>query len=517
MTDVVPIRRALISVADKRGLVELGRRLSARGVSIVSSGSTAEALRAAGVAVKTVAEVTGQPEMLGGRVKTLHPAIHGGILADRRNPDHVKELERLAIEPFDLVVVNLYPFEETVASGADRDAVVEQIDIGGPTLVRAAAKNFESVAVVVEPARYETLGAELSAHGGLSRETRMRLAAEAFELIAGYDAAIAQWFSDAAGAPSGSEVRLLDRIVLRMEKAADLRYGENPHQGAALYAAEGAGPLGGAAVLQGKEMSYNNWLDAEAAMILAAWLPEPAAAIIKHTNPCGAALGATAEEAYRRARDADPLSAFGNVTALNVQVDGATAMAITDIFTDVVVAPGYTQEAREKLAQKGNLRVVEASFGRPVGLEVRPISGGALVQVRDTVSESREDFEVASSRKPTDEEWRDLLFAWIVAARVKSNAIVLASGEVTVGIGAGQMSRVDSVDIACRKAGDRSRGASLASDALIPFRDGVDRAAEAGVTAVIQPGGSVRDDEVLAAAEEHGMAMVLTGRRHFRH
>ena len=504
------VRRALMSVSSKTGLAEFGRALRELGVEIVSTGTTADALRKAGVDVVSVADVTGFPEMLDGRVKTLHPAIHAGILADRRKPEHEEELGRAGITPFDLVVVNLYPFREAVASGASPDEVVEQIDIGGPTLVRAAAKNFDSVAIVVDPARYAEVERELRASGELSQETRRALAAAAFEHVAAYDVAIARWFAGDRFPP--------DVLFASLFKAGDLRYGENPHQRAAIYREpEGPGVLNGARVLQGKEMSFNNWLDAEAALTLGSWLPAPAAAIIKHTNPCGVALGATAEEAYRRAREGDPLSAFGNVTAINVEVDAGTASAIAEIFTEIVIAPSFAPQARELLSQKANLRLVETPFERLPPLDVRPLAGGALVQTADAITESREDFEVASSRKPTDEEWRDLLFAWIVAARVKSNAIVLASSEVTVGIGAGQMSRVDSVDIACRKAGERARGASLASDALIPFRDGIDRAAEAGVTAVIQPGGSVRDDEVFAAAEEHGMAMVLTGRRHFRH
>jgi phosphoribosylaminoimidazolecarboxamide formyltransferase/IMP cyclohydrolase len=517
VTDVVPVRRAVISVADKRGVVDLGRSLASLGVSLLSSGSTAAALRSAGIEVTAVSEVTGQPEMLDGRVKTLHPAIHGGILADRRKPEHVAELAAHGIEPIDLVVVNLYPFEETLASGAPEDDVVEQIDIGGPTLVRAAAKNFESVGVVVSPDRYATVLDEIRSRGGLGRDSRLRLAADAFEIIARYDLAIAGWFSESVDRDDADEGALPAALIVSMEKLAELRYGENPHQRAALYGAGRSGPLGAARVLQGKEMSYNNWLDADAARGLARALPTPAAVIVKHNNPCGAAVGADAAEAYRRAVASDPTSAFGGVVAFNIPVDVDAAAAMADVFTEVVIAPGFDAAAAETFSGRHNLRVVAASFDPEPGPEIRIVEGGALLQDRDIVVETRDEMKVVSSREPTTNEWRDLLFAWTVAARVKSNAIVLAVGEATVGIGAGQMSRVDSVDIACRKAGDRSRGSVMASDAFFPFRDGIDRAAEAGVIAVIQPGGSVRDEEVLQAAEDHAMAVVLTGRRHFRH
>ncbi|MDP9343333.1 MAG: bifunctional phosphoribosylaminoimidazolecarboxamide formyltransferase/IMP cyclohydrolase [Actinomycetota bacterium] len=510
-----PVRRALLAVSDKEGLVALARGLADLEVALVSTGNTAAAIRDAGLPVTAVSEVTGFPEMLGGRVKTLHPAIHGGILADRRDAGHMEELAGHGIEPFDLVVVNLYPFERTLAAGAAPPEIVEQIDIGGPTLLRAAAKNFESVAVVVAPARYGSVLAELRDEGGLSRDTRLALAAEAFAHVAAYDAVIAAWFEELTD-EAGS---LPERLFLVLQREQDLRYGENPHQRAGLYRAAGSpGALAGARVLQGKEMSFNNWLDAEAAMALAGSLPAPAAVIVKHNNPCGAAVASTAAEAYRRALASDPVSAYGGVVAFNVAADAEAARAVTGVFTEVVAAPGFEPEARELFGKKANLRVLEARPEPGAGIEVRPLAGGgALMQDRDVVTEGRADWSVASSRQPTEDEWRDLEFAWTVAARVKSNAIVLAVGGATVGIGAGQMSRVDSVDIACRKAGARARGAVMASDAFFPFRDGVDRAAEAGVTAVIQPGGSVRDQEVLDAAEEHGMAMVLTGRRHFRH
>ena len=516
--DALPVRRALISVADKRGVVEMAERLAALGITLVSSGGTAQALRSAGLVVTTVEEVTGRPEMLGGRVKTLHPAIHAGILADRRNPEHRKELELHRIEPFELVVVNLYPFEEAVAGGAGGDEAIEQIDIGGPTLVRAGAKNFESVAVVVQPDRYAQLADELARDGAIARETRVRLAAEAFEHVARYDRAIAEWFSELATAEVTDEGELPARLALGFERIGELRYGENPHQRAALYRdTAGPGPLHGARVLQGKEMSFNNWLDAESAVGLARSLPAPAAVIVKHNNPCGAAVGADAADAYRKALACDPMSAYGGVVSFNVPADGAASTAMAEVFTEVVLSPRFEDEALEAFRRKENLRVVAVPVRSGPALEVRIIEGGALIQDRDEVTETREEMKVVSSREPTAEEWRDQLFAWAVTGRVKSNAIVLARDQSTVGIGAGQMSRVDSVDIACRKAGDRAGGSAMASDAFFPFPDGVERAADAGVTAVIQPGGSMRDEEVLQAAEEHGMAVVLTGRRHFRH
>ncbi len=511
---IAPVRRALVSVSDKAGVLSLAEGLAGMGVQIVSTGSTAEVIRSSGVPVTPVAEVTGFPEMLEGRVKTLHPAIHAGILADRRSPAQVEELERAGIVPFDLVVVNLYPFREAVARGLPEDDVVEQIAIGGPTLVRAAAKNFESVGVVVSPERYDEVLDEIRRSGGLSRPSRLALAAEAFDHVAGYDVAIAEWFRRR----SADEDALPERLFVALAKVGDLRYGENPHQRAALYAASGGpGPLSGAQVLQGKEMSFNNWLDAESALALVRALPEPAAVIVKHNNPCGTAVGDSQEDAYRKALAGDPVSAFGGVVAFNATVEGATAKAMAEVFTEAVVAPGFDEEASALFSQKANLRVVRVGEGAADGFEIRAIPGGALVQDPDAVTERREEMTSAGDRPPTEEEWRDLLFAWTVAARVKSNAIVFARDRATVGVGAGQMSRVDSVDIASRKAGERARGAVMASDAFFPFRDGVDRAAEAGITAVIQPGGSVRDEEVLAACREHGMAVVLTGRRHFRH
>jgi phosphoribosylaminoimidazolecarboxamide formyltransferase/IMP cyclohydrolase len=525
---VLPVRRALISVADKTGLEFLGQALAERGVRIVSSGSTAAALQGADVPVQPVSELTGFPEMLEGRVKTLHPRVHAGILADKRKSEHLAELESQAIEAFDLVVVNLYPFRETVASGATFDDAIEQIDIGGPTLVRAAAKNFESVGVVVSPSEYEAVIEELAAAGGLGRETRFRLARTAFEHTASYDRAIADWFGEqpeAAGEARearsrGGEDDLPDRLILAFERRATLRYGENPHQRGALYSTPGGpGPLAGAEVIQGKEMSFNNWLDADAARAVAALFDPatPAAVIVKHHNPCGVALAVSLAQAYERALDGDRVSAFGGIVAFNDTVDEAAAHSMAKVFTEVVIAPDFTEGALAAYAQRQNLRVVRAPLPEPGGLEIRPIEGGALVQDMDTIVETAGDMKVVTSREPTEDQWADLLFAWKVAARAKSNAIVLVSGLATLAVGAGQMNRINSVDLAARHAGDRTKGACLASDAFFPFRDGVDRAGEAGVAAIIQPGGSVRDDEVIAAAEEHGMAMVFTGRRHFRH
>ncbi len=507
VTDVLPVRRALVAVADKAGLVEFGRGLADLGVEIVSTGNTAKALRDAGVPVTPISQVTGSPEMLEGRVKTLHPAIHAGILADKRKPEHLAQLDDQGIGPFDLVAVSLYPFEHAVASGASEQEVIEQIDIGGPTLVRAAAKNFESVAVVTSPEEYGPLLEEIRVHGGVGRERRLQAAAAAFARIAGFG--------------SGDEDALPERLALSLAKGASLRYGENPHQRGGVYGrAGGLGPLGGARVLQGKEMSYNNWLDAEAARALAAVFDpaaEPVAVIVKHHNPCGVAVADTLAEAYLRALEGDRVSAYGGIVAFNREADEAAAWAMAPVFTEVVVAPSFTEGALAAFGEKANLRVLRAPLPVPGGIEVRPIDGGALVQDMDTIVETASDMKVVTSREPAPEQWEDLLFAWRVAARAKSNAIVLATGRATVAVGAGQMNRVTSVDIAVRHAGERARGSVLASDAFFPFRDGVDRAGEAGVAAVIQPGGSIRDEEVIASAEEHGMAMVFTGRRHFRH
>ncbi len=442
MTDVREVRRALLAVYDKTGVVELARGLAEMGVAIVSSGGTAATLREAGVAVTPVEELTGSPEMLDGRVKTLHPRIHAGLLADKRRPEHLAQLAEHGIEPFDLVVVNLYPFRETVASGAGTDEVIEKIDIGGPAMVRAAAKNFESVGVVVDPYRYAEVRGEIREHGGLSRATRGRLAASAFAHTAAYDAAVAGWFAEQASATG-----MPGFVGLALEKVVDLRYGENPHQRGALYrdmsgrgaidgavdgATDGAaddaaknGPLGGARVLQGKDMSFNNWLDVEAAYSLVGALPPSACVIVKHNNPCGVAVAAQQDEAYRRAFDCDTVSAFGGIVAFDAPCTGAAAEAMRGVFTEVVIAPGYEPDALAAFGERQNLRVLEAPLPEPGGLDVRTMPGGALVQDRDVVTERREDFEVVSSREPTEDEWRDLLLAWTIAWRVKSNTIVL--------------------------------------------------------------------------------------------
>jgi phosphoribosylaminoimidazolecarboxamide formyltransferase/IMP cyclohydrolase len=511
----VTVRRALLAVYDKSGVVELARGLSELGVALVSSGGTAATLREAGLPVTPVEEVTGSPEMLDGRVKTLHPRIHAGILADRRRPEHEAQLAEHGIEPFDLVVVNLYPFRETVASGAGEDDVIEKIDIGGPAMVRAAAKNFASVGVVVSPARYGEVLAELRRDGELSLATRRAFAAEAFAHTAAYDAAVASWFARREDALPGF-------VGLALEKVADLRYGENPHQRGALYAeAAGPGVLHGAEVLvEGKEMSFNNWLDVDAAFTLAADLEHlgSAAVIVKHNNPCGAAVGRTPALAYAGAFESDTVSAFGGIVAFSGEADEDAARAMAEVFTEVVVAPSFTDGALSAFGARKGLRVVRAPLPTGGGLDLRVFPGGALMQDRDAAHEAAStDLEVVSAREPTGDEWRDLRFAWTVAMRVKSNAIVFARDLATVGVGAGQMSRVDASFLAVRKAVDRAKGAVMASDAFFPFPDAVEVAADAGVTAVIHPGGSIRDDEVLAVAEERGMAVVLTGRRHFRH
>jgi phosphoribosylaminoimidazolecarboxamide formyltransferase/IMP cyclohydrolase len=509
------VRRALLAVYDKTGVVELARGLAELGVTLVSSGGTAAALRDAGLDVTPVEEVTGVPEMLEGRVKTLHPRIHAGLLADTRKPEHLDQLAEQGIEPFELVVVNLYPFRETVSGGAGVDEVIEKIDIGGPAMIRAAAKNFESVGVVVDPSTYRDVLDEIREQGGLSRATRERLAAAAFAHTAAYDAAVAGWF---AAGQAGEGLPAF--VGISLEKLADLRYGENPHLRGAVYrdaAAATSGPLGGARVLQGKDMSFNNWLDAEASFSLVTVLPAQACVIVKHNNPCGVAVAGTQDEAYRRAFECDTVSAFGGIVAFGAACTEAAAEAMREVFTEVVIAPGYDAVALSRFAERPNLRVLEAPIAAAGELDVRVMPGGALVQDRDVVTEGRGDFEVVSSREPSEDEWRDLLLAWTIAWRVKSNTIVLVRDGATVGIGAGQMSRVDASWIATRKAGDRAKGAALASDAFFPFPDALEVAGDAGATAVIHPGGSKGDEAVLAAAEERGMAVVLTGRRHFRH
>jgi phosphoribosylaminoimidazolecarboxamide formyltransferase/IMP cyclohydrolase len=541
---MIRVRRALLSASDKTGLVEFAQGLARLGVDLLSTGGTAHVLRAAGLPVTDVADVTGVPEMLDGRVKTLHPAIHGGVLAVRGNADHARQLAAQGIAPIDLVAVNLYPFEETLAN-PDRTVadVIEQIDIGGPALLRSAAKNFAGVAVLADPGDYPAVLAELRDTGGsLSAATRVRLARSAFDHTARYDAAIAGFYERLAGeepqrnppAPLppldsrlsalGSRPAFPSLLHIRLQKIQELRYGENPHQRAAFYrdlALQGG--LAAARQLQGKALSYNNLLDLHSAWELAHEFPEPVAAIVKHNNPCGVATATALCDAYCRARDADPVSAFGAIIALNRPLDGATAQAIAATFVEAVIAPGYSDDARRALADKKNLRLLEwpPEGGGPTaadgGFEVRRVSGGMLVQDRDAARVDPTALTTVTRRPPTAAEMQALRFAWTVVKHVKSNAIVLAGAQATVGIGAGQMSRVDAVKLALTKAATPTQGTVLASDAFFPFRDGVDVAAAAGVTAIIQPGGSVRDAEAIAAADEHDLAMVFTGVRHFRH
>tara|TARA_R110002110_G_scaffold103598_18_gene261878 strand:+ start:2078 stop:3667 length:1590 start_codon:yes stop_codon:yes gene_type:complete len=526
--NLVPVGRALLSVSDKTGLIELARALVAQGVDLISTGGTALALRSAGVPVRDVAEVTGFPEMMDGRVKTLHPMVHGGLLALRDDDEHLVAMAAHGIEPIDLLVVNLYPFEATAAKGAGYDECIENIDIGGPTMVRAAAKNHRFVNVVTDPEDYAALLAEMSAHGGAtSYAFRQKLAQTAYGRTAAYDAAVSTWMAGALAMPTPR------RRAFAGSLAQGLRYGENPHQAAAFYT-DGSNRTGVATATQhqGKELSYNNINDTDAAFELVAEFAGkgPACAIIKHANPCGVATGATLTEAYERAFDCDRTSAFGGIVALNQVLDGATAEKISGIFTEVVIAPGADDAARAVFARKKNLRLLttdglpDATTG---GLAFRQVAGGFLVQDRDAANVTREDLRVVTRRAPTEAEMRDLLMAWTVAKHVKSNAIIYVRDGATVGVGAGQMSRVDSTRIAALKAEDMARamglpapltrGAVVASDAFFPFADGLITAAEAGATAVIQPGGSMRDDEVIAAADAAGLAMVFTGQRHFRH
>jgi phosphoribosylaminoimidazolecarboxamide formyltransferase/IMP cyclohydrolase len=521
-TKVAKISRALISVSDKTGVVDFARRLSQLGLEILSTGGTAKALGAAGVPVREVSDFTGAPEILDGRVKTLHPRVHGGILG-RPTAAHRAEMKEANIVPIDLVVVNLYPFRETVARGAPFDEVIENIDIGGPAMLRSAAKNHERVAVVVDPADYAAILAELDDVGEVSGGTRFRLARKAFAHTASYDGAIASHLGRIE-TPGAALADFPETLHVSGRRARSLRYGENPHQKAAFYALEGNGESGpslaDARVLQGKELSYNNLLDLDAAMKICAEFSAPAAVIVKHNNPCGAAVAdAGVAEAYRRARETDPVSAFGGIVAVNRPVDGVLARELKETFLECVVAPAFTEDALPILAASKNLRLLVADMVQdvPSALELRSVTGGFLVQTIDRDTASASAGKVATKRAPTAAELTDMDFAWRVCKHVKSNAIVFVREGRTLGIGAGQMSRVDSVKIAVSKARAPLAGSVVASDAFFPFRDGVDAAAAAGAAAIIQPGGSVRDAESIAAADEHGMAMVLTGERHFRH
>ncbi len=522
--NVKKIRRALLSVTDKTGLVELARALAGFGVELVSTGGTAAALRAAGLTVKDISELTGFPEMLDGRVKTLHPLVHGGLLYIRGNAEHEAAVAAHSIQPIDMVVVNLYAFEKTAAQpGVAFGHLIENIDIGGPSMVRSAAKNFEDVAIVTRVADYPALIEELKTNdGGLTRDTRWRLARQAFATTAAYDTAIANTLDRIVEAPAPIATATQDTASLsatlriNMPLAQSLRYGENPHQRAALYA-DGTGlGIAGAHQLQGKELSYNNLVDLDACWELAQEFDEPAVIIVKHTNPCGAATGATVLEAYQKALAADPVSAFGGVIGINRPVDADAAAEIAKLFVEAIAAPSFTPEARERFAAKKNLRLVEvdAAPPRPV---VKHISGGYLMQDADTARVNESELKVVTWRPPTPEELRSLLFAWRVAKHVKSNAIVYARDGQTIGVGAGQMSRVDAARFGAMKAVLPLAGCVAASDAFFPFPDGLETVAQAGATAVIQPGGSVKDQDVIDAADRLGLAMVFTGIRHFRH
>jgi phosphoribosylaminoimidazolecarboxamide formyltransferase / IMP cyclohydrolase len=523
---VSKIVRAILSVSDKTGLPELASALGRAGVELLASGGTARALAAAGVSVREVSDFTGAPEILDGRVKTLHPRIHGGLLG-RPTVKHRDEMQKAGLSDIDLAVVNLYPFRETVARGATFEEIIENIDIGGPAMIRSAAKNHERVAVVVDPADYPRVAAEIENRAEISAPLRFELACKAFAHTAAYDGAIASYLSRLA-APDAppSDFPLNSHWAARL--ARTLRYGENPHQKAAFYATEGVTGLSlpRADVLQGKELSYNNILDLDAAMRLCSEFAAPAVAIIKHTNPCGSAVSqAGVLAAYRLARETDPVSAFGGIVAINREVDTELGREMSETFLECVIAPSYTPGALAALSGKKNLRVLAYDFVAAAArersgaglLELRSVSGGFLVQTRDMETSAAADAKVVSKRPPSAAELADLDFAWRVAKHVKSNAIVFCTGGRTLGIGAGQMSRVDSVRIAVQKARTPLRGSVLASDAFFPFRDGVDEAAKAGASAIVQPGGSLRDDEVIAAADQHDIAMIVTGERHFKH
>ncbi len=529
MTDV-KIKRALLSVSDKSGLVELGHALAKRDVELVSTGGTAKTLRDAGLQVKDISDLTGFPEMMDGRVKTLHPKVHGGLLAVRDNAEHVASMKEHGIGAIDLVVVNLYPFVQTVAKGASRDEIIENIDIGGPSMVRSAAKNHAFVTIVTDPADYDNLIAEMEESGGkTSYDFRRKCAAKAYSATAAYDSMISQWFAFA-----DQQQFFPDMLAINGNRAEELRYGENPHQRAALYLPIGphSSGIAQAEQVQGKELSYNNYNDADAALELVSEFRDgpPTVVIVKHANPCGVATGETLIEAYRAALECDSVSAFGGIVAVNRPLDGATAEAITEIFTEVVAAPAADDAAKAVFAKKKNLRLLltgDLPDPKRGGLMVKPITGGLLVQSRDNGFVPDSDFKVVTKRAPTAQELADCRFAWTVAKHVKSNAIVYAKDGATAGIGAGQMNRRDSARIAAIKAREaaetygwespRTVGSAVASDAFFPFAVGLLAAAKAGATAVIQPGGSMRDDEVIAAADEAGLAMVFTGMRHFRH
>ena len=514
------MKRALLSVTDKTGLVGFAQKLAAHQIELISTGGTARLLRQAGLAVRDVAELTGFPEMLDGRVKTLHPKVAGGILAIRSNPDHMSALEQHDISSIDMVVVNLYRFEKTAArEGVTFDEIIENIDIGGPTMIRAAAKNFSDVAIVTDPEDYERLGAELDAGGGaLPAETHWYLAQRAFALTAAYDRAISSKLEsiDPSGAPEPEPADALPAILdVRIPKTAELRYGENPHQSAALYAS-GQGGIASARKLHGKELSFNNLVDLDAAWQLIQEFEDPAAAVIKHTNPCGCAEQTSAAEAFRKALECDPISAFGSVLAFNRELDAEAAEEVSKLFVEAIAAPGYAPEALAILTRKKNLRLLEVG-AEPAGPAIKSISGGFLAQSQDGLSWIGDQLQVVTERPPTDDEMKALAFGWKIVKHVKSNAIVYVCGGQTVGVGAGQMSRIDAARVGASKALLPLEGTVVGSDAFFPFADGVEEIASHGVTAIVQPGGSKRDQEVIDAVNRLGLAMVFTGIRHFRH
>jgi len=528
MTDLKRIERALISVSDKTGVVEFAKKLAEFGVKIISTGGTAKTLRDRGIDVTDVSEVTGFPEMMDGRVKTLHPKIHGAFLALRDNDEHLASMKEHGIKPIDLVVVNLYPFEETITKeGVTLEEAVENIDIGGPAMIRSASKNWRDVAVVTDASQYSQVVHELDATGGsISLATRQNLATQAYTRTSNYDLAISTYLKKQMSEPravAGGLTHQPENIAIQLAKINDLRYGENPHQKAALYST-GSGGIAHAEQLHGKEMSYNNYVDADAAWNLVRDFDELAVAIIKHTNPSGVGLGATNSGAYKRALSTDPVSAFGGIVAFNRKVDAEVAASVIEVFSEVIVAPAYDDAAIEIFKTKKNLRVLRVSSPHvskgSSPHEYKQISGGFLLQDADTHHLTQNNLSIATDRKPNDDEVAAMLFAWCVCKHVKSNAIVLANAHQTLGVGAGQMNRVDSVRIAAMRA-ERFllpvKGAALASDAFFPFRDNVDEAAALGIAAIIQPGGSIKDDESIAAANEHGIAMAFTGIRHFKH
>ncbi|MBP2630110.1 MAG: Bifunctional purine biosynthesis protein purH [Firmicutes bacterium] len=510
------IKRALISVSDKTGVVEFAQKLHAAGVDIISTGGTMKTLRAAGIPVTYVSDVTGFPEIMDGRVKTLNPYIHGGILAIRDNAEHVAAMKEHNITGIDMVVVNLYPFRQTIANpDVKQEDAIENIDIGGPAMIRAAAKNFNYVAVVVNPERYDEIATELASPEGISDKLRMSLAKEAFCHTAEYDACINQYLAKQLG-----EGEFPNQAHIVLEKVQDLRYGENPHQSAAFYREVNTNTgVANAKQLHGKELSFNNIVDIEAAYNIVAEFEEPAVAIIKHTNPCGTGIGQSISEAYTKAYEADPVSAFGGIVALNRTVDKKTAEQMSKLFIEVVIAPAFDEDAFAILSAKKNIRLLTLPVPNleEKRMDTKKVSGGMLLQNADTMDTKTSAMKVATKRQPTEEEWKQMIFAWKVVKHVKSNAIVIAGNDQTYGVGAGQMNRVGSAAIALEQAGEKSKGAVLSSDAYLPFRDTVDTAAKAGITAIIQPGGSIRDQESIDAANEHGITMVFTDMRHFKH